>query len=102
MASIEQGTWSGGINFERGAPNENQFFDVVGGSAELAYDGTDFYVCGGSWLYKPLMLKKPVKIKDPQRMYADIGIRFAIDAPAQSFSTVVEQMALKMLAESRE
>ncbi|MGK0310093.1 MAG: hypothetical protein ACJAT5_000086 [Lentimonas sp.] len=97
---IEQGAWSGGIDFARSAPGENQFFDVVGGSAELAYDGTNFYVCGGSWLHAPTLLEKPVQITEPQRMYIDIGIRFAMDAPTQSFSKLVQKVALQVLAES--
>jgi hypothetical protein len=97
LNSIQQDTWSGGIDFERKAPSENKFFDVVGGSAELAYDGTDFYVCGGSWLYKPSALEKPVKITDPQRIYIDLGIRFAMDIPTQDFNAVLKKMALEAL-----
>ncbi len=99
--SVEQDAWSGGIDFERSTPDKNQFFDVVGGSAELAYDGTDFYALGGSWLYEPSALEKPVRIAEPQRMYMDLGIRFAIDAPTQSYSKLVHKVALRLLAESK-
>ena len=98
--SIKQNSWSGGIDFERYDPGENKFFDVVGGSAELAYDGTDFYVCGGSWLYEPSTLEKPVKVAEPQRIYTDIGIRFAMDVQAQDFTVVVKKLALQFLTES--
>ena len=99
--SMEQDAWSGGIDFERGAPNKNQFFDVAGGSAELAYDGTDFYALGGSWLYEPSVLEKPVRIAEPRRIYMDLGIRFAIDAPTQSYSKLVQKVALQFVAESK-
>ena len=97
MVSIEQDTWSGGINFERGDPGESQFFDVVGGSAELAYDGTDFYACGGSWLYSPLKPDEPIRVAEPRRMYVDLGIRFVLDAPGLSYNELVKKVALKIL-----
>lgn len=99
--SVEQDAWSGGIDFERGASNKNQFFDVAGGSAELAYDGTDFYALGGTWLYEPSALEKPVRIAEPRRIYMDLGIRFAIDAPTQSYSKLVHKVALRLVAESK-
>lgn len=98
---MEQSKWSDGIDFERGAPSENKFFDVAGGSAELAYDGNDFYALGGSWLYEPEVLETPVRIIDPQSMYLDLGVRFAIDAPAQSYGSLVQEAALTVLTDSQ-
>lgn len=100
---LEQDAWFGGIDFERGTPGADQFFDVLGGSAELAYDGTDFYVLGGSWLYKPSVLEKPVRIAEPSRMYIDLGIRFAVDVPdfpTQSYGELVQELALQLVTGS--
>ena len=90
-----------GIDFERGKPGENQFFDIAGGSAELAYDGTDFYALGGSWLCEPTVLEKPVRIAEPSRMYMDVGVRFAVDAPTQSYNKLVQKIALQVLTDSK-
>ena len=98
---MEQDAWSGGIDFERGKPGENQFFDIAGGSAELAYDGTDFYALGGSWLCEPPALEKPVRIAEPSRMYMDVGVRFAVDAPTQSYNKLVQKIALQVLTDSK-
>ena len=98
---MEQGEWSGGVDFERGIPVANKFFDVIGGSAELAYDGTNYYVLGGSWLYRPADLAKPVRIAEPKRMYLDLGVRFAVDAPTRSFAKMVQKVALQVLTGRR-
>ncbi len=94
---IAEGKWTGGFDFERGTPGADQFSDVIGGSAELAYDGSDFYVSGGSWLYEPAVLEEPVRVAEPDRMYMDIGIRFAIDAPTQSAAKKIQEWALQLL-----
>lgn len=101
MDSIEQGTWTGGVDFERATPGEDQFFDVIGGSAELAYDGVNFYAFGGSWLYEPSVPEKPFKVKDPKRMYIDLGVRFTVDAPTQSYSDLVQKLAFQLVTENK-
>ncbi len=96
---IEYGKWSGGIDFERGALSGNNFFDIAGGSAELAYDGNEFYALGGSWLYEPEVLEKPVRILNPQNLYSDLGARFVVDAPVQSYGELVEKAALQVITD---
>lgn len=97
----QQQAWAGGIDFERGAPGGNQFFDVIGGSSEIAYDGADFYAMGGSWLYAPSALEESVRIEDAERMYIDVGVRFAIDSPMKSYSEQVNKAAIRLLSENK-
>ena len=97
----QQQAWAGGIDFERGAPGGSQFFDVIGGSSEIAYDGADFYAMGGSWLYAPSALEESVRIEDAERMYIDVGVRFAIDSPMKSYSEQVNKAAIRLLSENR-
>ena len=88
------------ITILAGAPGKNQFSDVVGGVSELAYDGTNFYAFGGSWLFVPSNSAEYVRIAKPDQMYIDLGIRFVADPPATATATygeLVQKLALQCL-----
>ena len=90
---------SGGVDFQREPPATGQFSDVIGGSADLAYDGSDFFALGGSWLYLPGRPEKPIRISRPESRYIDLGIRFVIDSPMGNYSELVRDAAVKLLGD---
>lgn len=95
---IKAGRWAGGLDFEREILWDDGFINVVGGSAELVYDGRSFFAFGGSWLCLPDRPEAIIPILDPKKMYLDLGIRFVFDAPARTFSEISNDAVLAAVA----
>ena len=91
-----QGRWDPGVDFERGEIQADQFIEVQGGSAELAYEDGVYYAFGGSWLFAPLEAERPVAL-EPDRIYIDLGIRLVMDPPSPSYSDLVKEVALELI-----